>query len=155
MLRDKRLVITGASDAETIAYAVTERALLAGAFVTLVAAPHEVDRCRALAGGLPFGAHVVRADLNDPADVARLREHLRCGYRGVDGALHAGGGAPPEALADALAPLLPPGGRSLVALGDDGETACFALGEDARAITGEVLLLGGPRAAAPALAGGR
>jgi enoyl-[acyl-carrier-protein] reductase (NADH) len=136
MLRDKRLVITGVADADSLAYAIAERALMAGAFVTLVAPPEDFPRCRALADGLPFGAHAVRADLTDAADVARLREHLSCGYRAVDGALHAGGVAPPQALADAVAPLLPPGGRSLVAqAGDDG--TCFALGTDA----GEVLQL--------------
>jgi len=133
VLRDKRIVITGVWDADSVAYATAERALLAGAFVTLVAPAEEFARCRALADALPFGAHAVRADLTDAADVARLREHLSCGYRAVDGALHAGGAAPPEALAHAVAPLLAPGDRSLVErVGADAP--CVALGSDAGTI---------------------
>jgi enoyl-[acyl-carrier protein] reductase I len=141
-LRDKRLVITGVATADSIAYAVAERALLAGAHVTLTAPPRDFARCKALAEVLPRQAHAVKADLTRDEDIASLREHLRCAYGTVDGALHAVAFAPQSALdgplsaagadgvelafrtstwslaalARAVAPLFPPGSGSLVGL---------------------------------------
>lgn len=98
MLRDKRLVITGVATPDSIAYAVAERALLAGAHVTLTAPPRDFERCRALAEVLPRAAHAVQVDLTSDEDVAALAEHLRCAYGTVDGAVHAVAYAPREAL---------------------------------------------------------
>ena len=142
-LRNKKLVITGVATPDSIAYAVAERALLAGAHVTLTAPPRDFERCRDLCERLPHGgAHAVLADLTSAEDLSKLREHLRCSYGTVDGALHAVAFAPRDALdgaladadpagielafrtstwslaglARAVAPLFPPGGGSLVGL---------------------------------------
>jgi enoyl-[acyl-carrier protein] reductase I len=141
-LRDKRLLITGVATPDSIAYAVAERALLGGAHVTLTAPPRDIERCRELAELLPRASHVVQADLTRDEDIARLREHLRCAYGKVDGALHAVAFAPRAALegplteasaegielafrtstwslaalAQAVAPLFPARGGSLVGL---------------------------------------
>jgi len=132
MLRDTRLVLAGVTTAGGAGHAVARRALLDGAHVTLVAPPSELARCRRLADALPRGAHVVCADLAREEDVAALHEHLRCAYRTVDGALHAAlphpalgapGLAALAALGRAVAPLLPPGGGSLVGLAPRGGAA--------------------------------
>ena len=120
MLRDKRLVLAG--------HAVARRALLQGAHVTLVAPPRRLGRCRELTEALPRPAHVVCADLALEEDVLALREHLRCAYRTVDGAVLAmapaaadpSAGGAFSALARAVAPLLPPGRGSLVGVAHHG-----------------------------------
>jgi len=107
---------------------VARRALLQGAHVTLVAPPRRLERCRDLAAALPRPAHVVCADLAREEDVLALREHLRCAYRTVDGAVlamapaaaDASAGGAFAALARAVAPLLPPGRGSLVGVTHHG-----------------------------------
>jgi len=127
MLCDTRLVITGDAGPDGLGAAVARRALLLGAHVTLVAPPPLLAGCRDLAEGLPRGAHAVCADLTRPDDVAALREHLRCAYGSVDGAVHAAeeagsaGARALTALAGAVAGLLPDGGGSLVALAPPGD----------------------------------
>ncbi len=128
MLRDKRLVLAGVAGAEGVGDAVARRALVQGAHVTLVASPRRLERCRELAAALPRPAHVVCADLAREEDVLALREHLRCAYRTVDGAVLAMGPATADAsaggafaaLARAVAPLLPPGRGSLVGVTHHG-----------------------------------
>jgi hypothetical protein len=160
MLRSKRLVVAGAIAAGEASHAVARRALLDGAHVTLVAPPGRFARCRELAEGLPRIAHAVCADLAREEDVAALHEHLRCAYGTVDGALYAAApdagpqGAAFGALAFAVAPLLPPGGGSLVALagpGEDGEPSALVatgrlLARELAAAGGRVNVVAGGRA---------
>lgn len=123
-LRGRRLVVAGAATPGAIGLAVAERALRAGAHVTLTAAPGDLERCRELADRLPRGAHVVCADLDREEDVGALREHLRCAYGTVDGALHAvPSPAALGALSRAVVPLFPPAGGSLVGLAPHGDGA--------------------------------
>jgi enoyl-[acyl-carrier protein] reductase I len=127
-MRDQRLLITGLATTDSIAYAVAERALLAGAHVTLTAPPGDVERCRAAAEHLPPGAHVVQVDLTRDEDVDALAEHLRCAFRPLDGALDAGPAtaASLAALARAVAPRFPGGGGALLGLaGPEGADAAL------------------------------
>jgi hypothetical protein len=149
MLRSKRLVIAGAIAAGSASHAVARRALLDGSHVTLVAPPGRLAGCRDLAEGLPRIAHVVCADLARDEDVAALHEHLRCAYGTVDGALYAAApDAGPQAaafgaLARAVAPLLPPGGGSLVALAAPAEDEPSALVAAGRLLARELAAAGG------------
>jgi len=149
VLRDRRILIAGGAGAERVLAAVAEHALRGGAFVTLAAPPARFAGCRALVEQLPWGAHAVGADLASEGDVARLREHLRCAYRGLDAAVYVArdGGEPRRearafaALCRAAAPLLTSDGGALVGVASGAGTA-EALSDRAAALVGDPALRG-------------
>ncbi len=98
LLADKRLILTGVVRTDSIAHAVAAHAQRAGAEVLLTAFPRDHDLTAAAAADLPRPAAIVDVDVTDPADLDGLSEHLRQHWGQVDGALHAIGFAPRNAL---------------------------------------------------------
>lgn len=99
MLIDKRLLITGVVNDDSIAYAAAEKAMQYGAEVILTAFPRDRDKTEAAAAGLPGPVEIFDLDVTRPEEVDRLRENLSSGWGGLDGALHAVAFAPRDALA--------------------------------------------------------
>jgi len=98
MLADKRLIITGVVRTDSIAYAVAEHAQRAGAHVLLTAFPRDHDLTAHAAQALPRPAAVLDVDFTRPTDLRHLADHIRNDWARVDGALHAIGFAPRDAL---------------------------------------------------------
>lgn len=99
MLTDKRLIITGVVRPDSIAHAVAAAAQRPGAQVLLTAFPRDRDLTLTAAAGLPHPVEVLDVDLTDTGDLHRLTEHVRERWGSADGALHAIGFAPRDALA--------------------------------------------------------
>ena len=148
LLEGRRLVITGVATRHSIAFAVARRAQLLGAEVVLTSFGRIRSMTERSARALPYPPDVLELDVNEPGDFARLQDDLAQRWDRVDGALHAIGFAPPDAmggnflstpsasaelafrtsafsfkaLAATLAPLMGPGG-SIVALDFDASRA--------------------------------
>jgi len=99
VLADKRLLITGVVTPDSIAYAVAERAQLAGAEILLSALPRDRALAERTAALLPRRPDVLDLDLIAPEDVDRVAEDVRGRWGTLDGALHAVAFAPRDALA--------------------------------------------------------
>lgn len=99
MLGGKRLLITGLVNADSIAFAVAERAQLAGAEIVLTSFDRDIERTRETATLLPRRAEVLELDATRPEHYDRLAADLRAGWGRLDGALHAVAFAPRDALA--------------------------------------------------------
>ena len=99
MLTNKRLIITGVVRPDSIAWAVAAHAQRFGAHVLLTAFPRDRDLTVAAAAELPQPVDVLDVDLTCAQDMRRLTDHVRTSWGGVDGALHAVGFAPRDALA--------------------------------------------------------
>jgi enoyl-[acyl-carrier protein] reductase I len=99
MLRSKRLLITGVVNPDSIAFAVAERAQLAGAEIVLTSFDRDIERTREAAALLPRRADVLELDATRPEHYDRLIEDLRERWGRLDGALHAIAFAPRDALA--------------------------------------------------------
>lgn len=99
MLLRKRLVITGVVNPRSIAFAVAERAQLAGAEIVLAGFDRDIERTREAAALLPHPAPVLEFDATRPEHVEALEADLRERWGRLDGALHAIAFAPREALA--------------------------------------------------------
>jgi enoyl ACP reductase len=150
MLAGKRILVTGVMTKDSIAYAVAERAQLAGAEVVLSSFGRVRRMTERAAKRLPNPPDVLELDVNEPADFEALAIELDERWGGIDGALHAIAFAPRaalggnfmntsaadaatafqtsafsyKALADALLPLMQrAGGGSLVALDFDATVA--------------------------------
>ncbi len=102
MLTDKRLIITGVVTSDSIAFAVAQRAQLAGAQILLTAYPRDRALTEAATRMLPRAAEVVDLDITNSADLDQLTDHIRHTWGAVDGALHAIAFAPRDALAGDL-----------------------------------------------------
>lgn len=98
MLTDKRLIVTGVVTGDSIAYAVAERAQRMGAEILLTALPRDRHLTQAAAADLPRPAEIVDLDITKEDDLARLTDHVREAWGGLDGALHAVAFAPRDAL---------------------------------------------------------
>lgn len=146
-LAHKRILVTGVVDERSIAFAVAERAIAAGATVLLTSPPRDMERTHELASRL--GASLHQLDVVDRDDWERLLAQLADGGQVLDGAVHAiayapaplldGGFAPPAAsdlsiamdtsvtsyaaLAQLLAARAPATGASLVGLTFDPSRA--------------------------------
>jgi enoyl-[acyl-carrier protein] reductase I len=150
LLDGKRLLITGVLTRGSIAYAVAERAQLAGAELVLTSFGRARRMTERAAAKLPEPPDVLELDVNKPEDFEALTAELESRWGGLDGALHAiafapddalGGkfmSAPPEsaeaafrtsaysfkALGEAVAPLMArEGGGGLVGLDFDASVA--------------------------------
>lgn len=96
MLDDKRLLITGVVNADSIAFAIARRARSLGAEVALSAPPRDLERAEAAAELL--GCDVLTLDVNDAAGWASVEADLRQRWGRLDGAVHAVAYAPQDAL---------------------------------------------------------
>lgn len=98
LLTEKRLLITGVVNTESIAYATAAAALDAGAEIVLSALGRDIDRTRDAAATLGAEVDVVEADLTARADLESLAAHISDRWEHLDGVLHAVAFAPQEAL---------------------------------------------------------
>jgi enoyl ACP reductase len=98
LLDGKRLLVTGVVTKRSIAYAVAERAQLAGAEIVLSSFGRARRMTERAAAKLPEPPDVLELDVNKPEDFEALSAELDSRWGGVDGALHAVAFAPDDAL---------------------------------------------------------
>jgi enoyl-[acyl-carrier protein] reductase I len=98
MLAGKRLLITGVVTRDSIAFAVADHALRAGAEVVLTGFGRGRRLTERAARQLPRAVDVLELDVNREADYEPLVSELRARWGGLDGALHAVAFAPADAL---------------------------------------------------------
>ena len=148
MLRDKRLLITGALTKDSIAFHAAALAQEQGAEVVLTSFGRAKRLTERAVKGLPRTADVLELDVQKAEDFEALTASLRERWGGLDGALHAIAFAPEDALggkfmsapvasaqtafhvsavslrdlAGAVAPLMPDGG-AIVGLDFDASVA--------------------------------
>ena len=99
MLANKRLLITGVVNTDSIAYATAVAAIDAGAEIILSSLGRDLDATTLAAETLRGEVDVLEADLTDPEHLTRLTDHLDRRWGRLDGALHAVAFAPRDALA--------------------------------------------------------
>jgi meromycolic acid enoyl-[acyl-carrier protein] reductase len=98
LLDGKRLLVTGVLTRGSIAYAVAERAQLAGAELVLTSFGRARRMTERAAAKLPEPPDVLELDVNKPEDFEALSAELDSRWGGLDGALHAIAFAPDDAL---------------------------------------------------------
>jgi enoyl-[acyl-carrier protein] reductase I len=98
LLDHKRLVITGVLTDDSIAFHCARVAQGEGAEVVLTGFGRGLRITKRSAQRLPRPADVVELDINDPAHMEALVADLSARWGAVDGALHAIGFAPADAL---------------------------------------------------------
>jgi enoyl ACP reductase len=102
ILDGKRLLITGVITHRSIAFAVAERAQLAGAEVVLTGFGRGRRMTERAATRLPSPADVLELDVNNSGDLAALASELDSRWGRLDGLLHAIAFAPADALGGAF-----------------------------------------------------
>jgi enoyl ACP reductase len=148
LLEGRRLVVTGVATRSSIAFAVADLAQQLGAEVVLTSFGRMRRLTERAAHGLPRLPEIVELDVTEQSDFTRLHAELELLWGRVDGVVHAIAFAPPDAiggdflatppesaeltfrtsayslqaLAAALAPLMPAGG-SIVGLDFDATRA--------------------------------
>ena len=98
MLADKRLLITGVVNEQSIAYAVAERAQCDGAEVLLTALPRDRELAERAAATLPAPAPIFDLDATSGPQHDELAEWIATKWGTLDGVLHAIAFAPRDAL---------------------------------------------------------
>ena len=98
LLDGKRLLVTGVVTKRSIAYAVAERAQLAGAEIVLTSFGRARRMTERAAARLPDPPDVLELDVNKAEDFEALAGELDSRWGGLDGALHAIAFAPEDAL---------------------------------------------------------
>ena len=98
MLEDKKLLITGVINRESIAFEVARQAQEAGAEVVLTSFGRVRRMTERTAQKLPRPADVLELDVNKPQDLEAVAADLRARWGRVDGVLHAIAFAPEDAL---------------------------------------------------------
>ncbi len=98
MLDNKRILVTGVVNTESIAFAVAQAAQSLGAEVILTAFPRDRDLTKEAAKSLRFDSPIYDLDATNPDQVEALTESLRDEFDYVDGALHSIAFAPRDAL---------------------------------------------------------
>lgn len=109
MLSGKRLLITGVVNPDSIAFAVAERAQLAGAEIVLTSFDRDIGQTHTTAALLPRQAEILELNATRPEHFERLTEDLRERWGRLDGALHAVAFAPRDALAGTFTEARPDG----------------------------------------------
>ncbi len=99
LLADKRLLITGVVNTDSIAYATASAAVAHGADIVLSSLGRDLEAARSAAATLPGEVDVIEADLTDTGQLTELSNHLAQRWGRLDGALHAVAFAPRETLA--------------------------------------------------------
>jgi len=148
LLAGRRILVTGVLTPKSIAYAIAESCLRSGAEVMLTSFGRAMSLTERSARRLGIDGPVVEMDASRPEQVAAVAEEVRRRWGSLDGAVHAIGFAPDDALggkflttpwesvatamqvsafslktmAAELAPLMPRGG-SLVTLTFDATVA--------------------------------
>ena len=149
ILDGKRILVTGVLDRHSLAYAIAERAQREGAELVLTSFGRGRRITERAAKDLPDPPDVLELDVTEPQHFASVAKELGDRWGGLDGAVHAIGFAPPDAvsgdflstplksalqsfevsafslkaLAEALAPLLERESGSIVGLDFDASVA--------------------------------
>jgi enoyl-[acyl-carrier protein] reductase I len=149
LLKDKRLLVTGALTRDSIAFHAAEQAQQLGAEVVLTSFGRARRMTERAAKGLPAPVDVLELDVTVPEHFDALADDLSSRWGGVDGVLHAIAFAPGDALggrfmsapvesaqtafhvsavslrdlARAVSPLMEDGGGSIVGLDFDASVA--------------------------------
>ncbi len=89
MLHGKRLLVSGVATRDSIAAAVVERSLRAGAEVVVAAYPKDVPAAQEVLSALLEPTEVVAVDATSESDLTALEDDLRHRWGRLDGALHA------------------------------------------------------------------
>src|SRR5271168_1115920 len=98
MLDGRRILVTGVLNRHSIAFATASRAQELGAEVILTGFGRTKRMTERSAGQLPQTVEVLELDVNNPADLERVRAELDSRWGALDGLLHAVAYAPPDAL---------------------------------------------------------
>ena len=99
ILTGKTVLVTGIARADSIAFAVADRAMREGADVALTVYPRDLGSASDVIRTLPVKpAFVLPIDVTSEADLATLEAELRTGLGHVDAALHGVAFAPAAAL---------------------------------------------------------
>jgi enoyl-[acyl-carrier protein] reductase I len=136
LLEGKRLVITGVITRDSIAWAVADEALRAGAEVVLTGFGRARRLTERAAKRLPAECDVLELDVNRPDDLFDLKANLAGRWDAVDGVLHAVAYAPEDAIGGRF--LDTPSSSALAAF----ETSAFSF----KALTAELAPLFSERA---------
>ncbi len=99
MLNEKRLIITGVVNDDSIAFTAARKALISGAEVLLTAFPRDRDLTLEAAAKLPGEVEVVELDVTSAEDHEALAARVDSKWGALDGVLHAVAFAPRDALA--------------------------------------------------------
>ncbi|MBW8827191.1 MAG: enoyl-ACP reductase FabI [Acidobacteria bacterium] len=103
LLDGKRILVTGITTDDSIAYAVAEQAMAAGADVALTSFGRVMSLTKRVARKLPAEPPVFELDVTSADDVANLAGALRDhGWDTLDGAVHSIGYAPPSCLGQGM-----------------------------------------------------
>ena len=102
MLHGKRLLVSGVATRDSIAAAVVERSLRAGAEVVVAAYPKDVPAAQEVLSALLEPTEVVAVDATSESDLTALEDDLRHRWGRLDGALHAIAFAPRSALSSVM-----------------------------------------------------
>jgi enoyl-[acyl-carrier protein] reductase I len=103
LLDGKRILVTGISTDDSIAFAAADLAQQEGAEVVLTSFGRVMSLTQRVSRKLPRPAPLVELDVTDPAHVANLAPALRdLGWDRVDGAVHSIAFAPPTCLGQGM-----------------------------------------------------
>ncbi|MGD9796812.1 MAG: enoyl-ACP reductase FabI [Acidimicrobiia bacterium] len=99
LLDGKRILVTGISTDDSMAFAAADVAMQEGAEVVLTSFGRVMSLTKRVARKLPGPVEVLELDVSDPAHVTALAPSLRAlGWNRVDGAVHSIAFAPPSCL---------------------------------------------------------
>jgi len=99
MLNEKRVIITGVANDDSIAFAAAKKALTSGAEVLLTTFPRDRELTEEAAKNLPEEVEIVQLDITSNEDLKALSEKVASKWGRLDGVLHAVAFAPRDALA--------------------------------------------------------
>ncbi len=99
LLDDKKILVTGVTTDDSIAFSVARQAQAHGAEIVLSNAGRALSLTRRVARKLDVEPQVIELDVTDPAHLANVEPTLRAmGWERLDGLLHSIAYAPPTAL---------------------------------------------------------
>ncbi|HEY2330386.1 MAG TPA: enoyl-ACP reductase FabI [Acidimicrobiales bacterium] len=103
LLDGKRILVTGITTDDSIAYATADVAMQEGAEVVLSSFGRVMSLTKRVARKLPNPVEVLELDVSDPGHVAALAPALReLGWDRLDGAVHSIAYAPPTCLGQGM-----------------------------------------------------
>jgi enoyl-[acyl-carrier protein] reductase I len=103
LLDGKRILVTGITTDDSIAFSTADVALREGAEVVLTSFGRVMSLTKRVARKLPSDVEVLELDVSDPSHVAALAPSLReLGWDRVDGAVHSIAFAPPTCLGQGM-----------------------------------------------------
>lgn len=98
LLQDKKILVTGVSDRNSIALAIARATQEQGADIVLTSFGRMMRITEMTAKKLDPVPDVLELDVNRPEDIARLRDELQSRWGRLDGLVHSVAYAPPDAL---------------------------------------------------------